>query len=207
MLRTNLSTRPFYNIRVVHAALGACAALVILMTVFNAYKVVELTTTRWKLGSDAVEAQTAAERFKTDAARARLQVDVKELEVVSAAAKEANAIIDMRAFSWSELLVQFENTLPENVRITAVQPRVEKDGRFVIGIRVEARQSRDLEQFLDALEMTGAFRNVLATDEQATSDGLLEAIIEALYVQQPPGTPGEKPVASASARVQGAGGE
>ena len=36
-------------------------------------------------------------------------------------------------------------------------------------MRVEARQTGDLEKFLDALEMTGAFHNVLPTDEQATS--------------------------------------
>ena len=84
----------------------------------------------------------------------------------------------MRAFSWTELLAQFEKTLPENVRITAVQPRLERDGRFIIGMRVEARQIGDLEKFLDELEMTGSFHNVLTTDEQATDDGLLEAVIE-----------------------------
>ena len=123
-------------------------------------------------------------------------MDAKELEVVSVAAREANSIIDMRAFSWSDLLAQFETTLPENVRITAVQPRVDRDGRFIIGMRVEARQSADLEKFLDALEMTGAFHNVLATDEQATSDGLLEAVIEGLYVQQTRDAAGEKPAAA-----------
>jgi len=207
MLRTNLSTRPFYNMRAVQAVLGACAALVILMTAFNVIRVLTLTTDQRRFGSQAVEAQTEATRLRSDAARARSQLDAKELEVVSVAAREANAIIDMRAFSWTELLAQFEATLPENVRITAVQPRVEKDGRFVVGVRVEARRSRDLELFLEALETTGAFRNALTTDEQATSDGLIEAIVEALYVQQPAPAAGEKPVASAAPRVEGAGGD
>jgi Tfp pilus assembly protein PilN len=108
----------------------------------------------------------------------------------------------MRAFSWSDLLAHFETTLPESVRITAVQPRLDQDGRFIIGIRVEARQSADLEKFMDALEMTGSFHNVLATDEQATDDGLLEAVVEGLYVQQQAQvTTGEKPaVATTAAR-------
>ena len=130
--------------------------------------------------------------------RVRAQVDAKELEVVSAAAREAKSIIEMRAFSWTELLAQFEKTLPENVRITAVQPRLERDGRFIIGMRVEARQIGDLEKFLDELEMTGAFHNVLTTDEQATDDGLLEAVIEGSYVQPAGGAAGEKPVATAA---------
>jgi hypothetical protein len=206
MLRTNLSTRPFYNIRAVQAILGAFAALVILMTMFNVIRLLQLAGSQRSLGARAVEAQTEAARLKTDAERVRSQVDAKELEVVSIAAREANSIIDMRAFSWSDLLAQFEMTLPENVRITEVQPRLEKDGRFIVGMRVEARQIGDIEKFLDALEMTGAFRNVVPTDEQTTSDGLLEAVIEGLYVQQTGSAAGEKPVAATTAR-QGAAGD
>jgi hypothetical protein len=204
MLRTNLSTRPFYNIRAVQAVLGACVAIVILFTMFNVISLVRLAASQRSLGARAVQAQNDATRLRADAARVRSQVDAKELEVVSGAAREAKSIIEMRSFSWTDLLAQFEKTLPENVRITAVQPRVEKDGRFVIGMRVEARQIGDLEKFLDDLEMTGAFRNVLTTDEQATDDGLLEAVIEGLYVPQAGPAPGDKPVAAGAANRGGA---
>ena len=201
MLRTNLSTRPFYNIRAIQALLGAFAALVILMTMFNVISLLQLASSQRSLGARAVQAQTEAQELRANAAKVRAQTDAKELEVVSVAAKEANSIIDMRAFSWSELLAQFETTLPESVRITAVEPRLDQDGRFIIGIRVEARQSADLEKFMDALEMTGSFHNVLATDEQATDDGLLEAVLEILYEQKAQVATGEKPaVATTAAR-------
>jgi len=206
MLRTNLSTRPFYNIRAVKAVLGAFAALVILLTMFNVIRLLQLAGSQRSLGARAVQAQTEATRLRSDAARVRSQVDGKELEVVSIAAREANTIIDMRSFSWSDLLAQFEVTLPESVRITAVQPRVDKDGRFIVGMRVEARQIGDLEKFLEALETTGAFRNVLPSDEQATSDGMLEAVIEAVYTQQASPAVGEKPAAATTTR-QGAAGD
>jgi hypothetical protein len=206
MLRTNLSTRPFYNIRAVQAVLGACVAIVILFTMFNVISLVRLAASQRSLGARAVQAQNDATKLRADAARVRAQVDAKELEVVSGAAREAKSIIEMRSFSWTDLLAQFEKTLPENVRITAVQPRVE-DGRFVIGMRVEARQIGDLEKFLEDLEMTGAFRNVLTTDEQATDDGLLEAVIEGLYVPQTGTAPGEKPVAAGAANRGGAASE
>lgn len=207
MLRTNLSTRPFYNIRAVQAVLGACVAIVILFTMFNVISLVRLAASQRSLGARAVQAQNDATRLRADAVRVRSQVDAKELEVVSGAAREAKSIIEMRSFSWTDLLAQFEKTLPENVRITAVQPHVEKDGRFVIGMRVEARQVGDLEKFLDDLEMTGAFRNVLTTDEQATDDGLLEAVIEGLYVPPTGTASGEKPVATGAANRGGAASE
>jgi hypothetical protein len=197
MLRTNLATRPFYNIRAVQAALGACVAIVILFTMFNLISLLQLAASQRSLGVRAVQAQNDASKLRADATRVRSQVDAKELEVVSAAAREAKTIIEMRAFSWTELLAQFEKTLPENVRVTAVQPRVERDGQIIVGMRVEARQIGDIEKFLDELEMTGAFRNVLATDEQSTDDGLLEAVIEGMYVPQPPAAASEKPVATA----------
>jgi len=198
MLRTNLATRPFYNIRVVQAALGACAALVILFTMFNAISLLQLAASQRSLGARAVKAQNDAATLRADATRVRSQVDAKELEVVSAAAREAKTIIEMRTFSWTGLLAQFEKTLPENVRITAVQPRLDRDGRFIIGMRVEARQIGDLEKFLEELEMTGAFHSVLTTDEQATDDGLLEAVIEGYYALPAGGAASEKPVATAS---------
>jgi hypothetical protein len=207
MLRTNLSTRPFYNIRAVQAVLGACVAIVILFTMFNVISLVRLAASQRSLGARAVQAQNDATKLRADAARVRAQVDAKELEVVSGNAREAKTIIEMRAFSWGDLLAQFEKTLPENVRITAVQPRIEKDGRFVIGMRVEARQVGDLEKFLDDLEMTGAFHNVLTTDEQATEDGLLEAVIEGIYAPQTASAPGEKPVAAGTANHGGAASE
>lgn len=203
MLRTNLSTRPFYNIRAVQAALGACAAIVILFTMFNAVSLLRLATSQRSLGARAVQAQNDAAKLRADATRVRSQVDAKELETVSAAAREAKSIIEMRAFSWTELLAQFEKTLPEAVRVTAVQPRLEQDGRFVIGMRVEARQIGDVEKFLDALETTGAFHNVLTTTDQTTEDGLIEAVIEGDYVQQPGGAVSEKPVAAAGATTRG----
>jgi hypothetical protein len=196
MLRTNLSTRPFYNIRAVQAALGALAAFVILFTMFNVISLLQLAASQRSLGARAVQAQNEATKLRGSAAQVRAQVDAKELEVVSAAAREAKSIIEMRAFSWTTLLAAFEKTLPEDVRITAVQPRLEKDGRFIIGMRVEARKIGDLVKFLDELEMTGAFHNVLTTDEQATDDGLLEALIEGSYVQQGTTTAGDKPVAT-----------
>ena len=51
-----------------------------------------------------------------EAQRIRAQVDPKELETVSAAALEANGVIEQKAFSWEQLLAQLEATLPDDVR-------------------------------------------------------------------------------------------
>jgi hypothetical protein len=195
MLRTNLSTRPFYNVRAVHAALAAVAAIVVIFTLFNAFEIVRLGLSQRTLGASASEAEQESARLRSEAARIRAQINPQELEVVASAAREANRIIDQRAFSWTELFAQFEATLPPDVRITAVQPRIEDNNNFVIGVGVEARRAEDLDAFVEALENGGAFRNVLAVKEQTNEDGLIEAIVEGSYVP-----PAREPAATGGGR-------
>jgi hypothetical protein len=187
MLRTNLSTRPFYNERATQVALAALALLVLAVTLFNAAQLIRLTASQRSLGAHAVESEQEAARLRTQAAAIRAQINPKELETVASAAREANGIIDQRAFSWTELLGQFEQTLPENVRVMAVSPHLATDGSFVVGMTVQARRAEDLDAFIEALEKTGAFRNVTPVEEQTNDQGLLEAVIEGTYVTE--GTP------------------
>ena len=184
MLRTNLSTRPFYNVRAVQVALGSVAAIVVGVTVFNAVEIVRLGTSQYTLGARAAGAEEEAARLRTEAVQIRGQIDPQELQVVADAAREANAIIDQRAFSWTDLFAHFEATLPPDVRITAVQPRLQRDGGFVVAVGVEARRAEDLDAFIEALENGGGFRNVLSVQEQTDEGGLIEGVVEGTYAPQ-----------------------
>jgi len=187
MLRSNLSTRPFYNERAVQVALAAIAVLVLAVTAFNVVQLMRLTASQRSLGAHAAESEQEAARLRREAAQIRAQINPKELETVATAAREANGIIDQRAFSWTELLGQFEQTLPPDVRITEVQPRLESNGSFVVSMTVQARRAEDLDAFIEALEKTGAFSKVTPLQEQTNDKGLLEALIEGTYIAT--GTP------------------
>jgi hypothetical protein len=197
MLRTNLSTRPFYNTRAVRAALLGATIVVGGLTLFNIVQIVRLTSIRSTLGANESAARTEAERLRAEAARIRSQIDQAELEVVATAAREANSLIDKRAFSWTDLMAQFETTLPEDVRIRAVQPRLE-NGEFVVSIIVESRGPEDIDAFIEALEQTGNFRDVLPLIQASADDGLIESTIEGIYAagsqtaEKPSGTEGQR---------------
>ena len=204
MLRTNLSTRPFYNVRAVRAVLGLCALVVAAFTLFNVVQLVSLSARQRTLSADAVRAENEAARLRTQAAAFRARIDPRELASVSADAKEANAIIDRRAFSWTTLFSQFEQALPPDVRITAVQPRREQNGTFAVNIGIQARRVEDVEAFIEALEARTPFKQVLATEEQTADNGLIEAIIDGKYLVERPGAtaapaPASGPDATASA--------
>ena len=184
MLRTNLSTRPFYNVRAVQVILGAFAILVLAVTLFNVIEIVRLGSSQRTLGARAAAAEAEATRLRGEAAQVRSQINPEELRVVADAAREANDIIDQRAFSWIGLFAQFEATLPADVRITQVRPRLDR-GSFVVGMSVEARRADDLDAFMEALEADAGFRNVLAIEDRTTEAGTIEAVVEGIYVPKP----------------------
>ena len=193
MLRTNLSTRPFYNVRAVRGAIALLAAVVAGVTLFNAIEIVRLSASQRTVGADAIAAEDEAERLRAQAAQLRAQIDPEELDTVAGAAAEANAIIDQRTFSFTTLLTQLESTLPSNVRIRAVRPRLERDGSVVVVITAESRTFEELDEFVEALEATGSFRDVLPTVEQTMDSGVIVAAIEGRY-EQPPSTSAAAPV-------------
>jgi Tfp pilus assembly protein PilN len=182
MLRTNLSTRPFYNERAVHALLTVAGAIVLVLTIFNIYEIVALTKEQSELGNRAGVSETRARELRAHAAQLRQGLDPKQLDTISGEAREANAIIGQRLFSWTELLNRLETTLPEEVRITAMRPRLEADNSITIQMNITGRRFEDINRFLENLEATGAFTDMLPRDEITNEDGLHQATIEGQYV-------------------------
>ncbi len=180
MIRTNLSTRPFYNVRAVQAILALLAVAVFALTAFNVVQLVRLTSSQRTLGAQAAASEREAERLRREAVQIMSRVDQKELAIVDKAAREANSIIDQRTFSWTDVLGHFERTLPANVRVTAVQQQA---GRSVVLIDTEARELADIDQFIEALEKTGAFRDVTPRNETVMENDLINATIEATYLR------------------------
>lgn len=181
MLRTNLSTRPFYNQRAIRAGLAVIGAAALAFTVYNAVQIVSLTREQRRLSNEATAAEARARELRRTGQQLRAELDRGEVEAVRLAATEANALIARRAFSWTSLFGHFEQTLPADVRIISVAPQADSEGRLMLAIAVNSRRVEDLDEFIRALEATGAFRAVLARQEEVMPDGLLRSIIQGYY--------------------------
>lgn len=203
MLTTNLSTRPFYNERAVRTILGIVLVLVIALTVFSLFKASALRTEERALSAQARGALDQADTLRAQTLAMTAQINPKELEAVSAAATEANTVISQREFSWTTLLQQIEGALPDDVRVTSVQPQVDK-GTTTIRMDVEAMSPEHLAAFMDALEKTGSFQRVLNRANNHDEDDLISAALEATY--RPGGAP-DAPAARAAAARKGGRGE
>lgn len=182
MIRTNLSTRPFYNTQAVRAGLIAFGAVVALATVFNVASIIRYTQSDSVLGTQATQDADRAASLRAEAAKLRASVDARQVDSISAEARLANDLIDRRVFSWTDLLNQFEKTLPADVRITAVRPTVDREGRIQLSVNVVSRSVDDVNGFMESLEKTGSFAELLSREEHINESGQLEANLQSFYV-------------------------
>ena len=199
MLRTNLATRPFYNERLVHWLLGAGLLLVAAFTAYNVSEYLRLTGRQGGLAADAARDETQARTLNARAADARRRIDRKQLEVIGEQALQVNGIIDARTFSWTSLFDDIEATLPPTVMLTAITPKIDQAGAsvrlVVVGRTVEA-----IDAFIERLEGTKRFADLLVVTEQVTDDGLFEAQLAGRYLAAlPAATPAAAPPAPATA--------
>ncbi|MEO7133746.1 MAG: hypothetical protein ABI024_05955 [Vicinamibacterales bacterium] len=184
MLRTNLSSRPFYNQRGVRAGLAALFALALGLTLFNAIEIIRLQGQSRDSRETIARNEAQAIGLREKARVIRRSIDRAKLDAVQIAASEANALIDRRTFSWTELLNQFEMTLPPDVRIAGVLPQSDEAGRRLVQISVYSRRVEDVEEFMDALEKTGAFSGVLPRSDQPDEAGTIRTELQAYYTPQ-----------------------
>lgn len=194
MIRANLSTRPFYNERAVLLWLLVLILIVAAATVFNVARVIRYSQTDTELVTRASRDEARAADLRAEAARLRGSVDLQQIELASTEARQANALIDRRTFSWTDLFNQFETTFPDNVRIAAVRPTLDEKGGLVLTVNVVARSVDDVDELIRNLEGTGSFSNLLSVEEHFNADGMLEATLEGHYAprQAKPAAPEAK---------------
>lgn len=180
MLKTNLSTRPFYNERAVHAIAAAIAVIVVAVAAWQAVRIVNLSRYKTELNTAIQKHRSESEVRERDAARIRSGLDQKQLARVAAQAKEANQLIEQRTFSWTELFNVLEATLPDDVMLVAVRPEF-KDNITQINLELQGKSSEDIQAFWDRLEKTGAFHDVSWTAVTEAENGLDKMQMRAVY--------------------------
>jgi Tfp pilus assembly protein PilN len=183
VLRTNLSTRPFYNERAVHAIAAVIAVIVVAVTAWQGVRIVKLSRYKTELKTAIQKQRSEIDVRERDAAKIRQGLDQKQLAIVASQAKEANELIEQRTFSWTELFNLLEATLPDDVMLMAVRPEF-KDNVTQINLDVEGKSPEDIQTFWDRLEKTGAFHDVLWSAVSEAENGLDKMQMRAVYTPE-----------------------
>ena len=184
MLRTNLATRPFYNERAVHVVLGGIVLAAGFVLVTSGVRLTALFQERAALTAVAESNEQQADEIFNQTVTLQRGAGATELDLLVAASREANRLIDQRAFSWTDFLNQIEATLPDDVMLTSLRPDV---ADRVVGVQVGiiSESVGATDRFIERLEGTGAFADVLSREEEMTDAGLYRAVLVGRYVPLP----------------------
>ena len=181
MLRGNLSTRPFYNESAVNGLLLVAIVAGLAMAMYSGSRILDLGGARAKRVATLETSRSDAQRIRLEADREKQSVNAIRYLQLAGATFEANSLIDERTFSWTVFFGQIEKTIPYDVRLIAVSPRVE-GGVIRITMTVNAKQPDDLQKFIDGLTDTGSFYDVLGSTQDFIDDSTLNATVVASYV-------------------------
>ena len=194
MLRTNLSTRPFYNERAVHAVAAALALVILAVTAWQITRVVRLSRQKTEMNTSIERNRQETAQRSSEAAQIRRGIDQEELAVISAAAKEANELIEQRTFSWTQLFNYLQATLPGDVMLTSIHPEF-TEGVTQLNVDMQGKGAEDIDDFWVRLEKTGAFHDIAWSNVAMTEQGYRRVQMKAVYTPaaapslQPAGAP------------------
>ena len=180
MLRTNLATRPFYNERAVHVVLALAGAAALVGLAAGIARAVDVARSQAALTSAAEAAERDAAQLAGRAATVRQTIAAGEVESIAEAVTEANRLVDRRTFSWTAFFNVIDRTLPSGVMLTAIRPQHGDDG-VAVAVGVIGRRLADIDAFIERLEATGVFADVLAREEEMLGDGTYRARLTGRY--------------------------
>jgi Tfp pilus assembly protein PilN len=159
----NLASRPFRNETLPRLLLGL--GFVVLL----AGSVVHALAVRRLLPAHTSARHEEARELETRLARLEARTSEFKREVSEATLAEwqfVKDMVDRRAFSWTRLLRDLEESLPEGVRVTSLAPDVE-DERLVLTLEAQVRTPEDGLELVRRLEGRPEFEHV---DPQSTTE-------------------------------------
>ena len=193
MLRTNLSTRPFYNERAVHVAAAVVAAAAIAIATWQVVRIIRFSHHKTDLNAVITKDRAEAEKNEREAAQILGKLDKKEVALVTAAATEANDLINQRTFSWTQLFNELQATMPEDVMLMTIHPEF-KDGVTTLNFDMQGKTAEDISDFWDHLEKTGAFHDVVWSGLNLTEQGFQRIQMKAVYTSHVPSPQNATPI-------------
>lgn len=186
----NLSTRPFPAYRVANAALGALLAVLIGVSVWQAYAFLRVSSAAGEIRSQEEQA-----RVENEALAGRLRELESTLDRPEAAAQLAeieylNGLIARKSFSWTRVFAVLEDILPQSVHLTSIRPEISENGQTVLYAEVRGRSAADLGKFIQLLEASPMFGTPTVSVEQRKDDAGVEEDVSLTVTYLPEGESG-----------------
>lgn len=167
-LRLNIATAPQENNRpfIAGAALIGAVALIALVILARQTYVTWQSNIELRSETARLEAQIAERQVEQQELKAYF--DRKDVQQIRDRADFLNSLISERAFPWTKIFMDLENTLPSGVRVVSIAPKL-VNGRADVEMVIGASSDESKQRFLEAIEKSRDFSDITVDDEK-TSD-------------------------------------
>lgn len=179
-LHVNLASRPYRDTRAFTVAVVALSAITLLLMINNIWTAVDYLSGTENVRAEiaALEAETAEIRKATTQNRERIEsIDRQD---VNRRIAYVNSQIAERAFSWSALLDDLERVLPDDVRITQLNPTIGPEG-VQLTLALEAKEQEGIIEFLDRMLADPSFTRAFPLREQVEENGIRTFTVQSEY--------------------------
>lgn len=181
-LHANLASRPYRDYSRVYMALAAIAVLTAFLMVNNvltAYDYFTNTKTT-RADIDRLQESILNEQRRSDSLDGQIKrIDFKS---INEQIRYVNAQIVERSFSWSQMLSDMERVVPSDVKLTALNPTVEPDGRISLLLTAVSRKPAGMVEMLNRLIDDPHFARPLPRSEAQTTQGTYDFILSVDYL-------------------------
>ncbi|MGZ7040248.1 MAG: hypothetical protein ACXVH7_00525 [Thermoanaerobaculia bacterium] len=170
-LHLNLATNPYRDYRPVYAVVVA-ASLVIALLMLNNIE------TYYRYVSETRNTRSKTTQLESEAAKQQRMAQAidDKLRTINSAALDRqtrfiNAQLAERAFSWSELLDRLERVIPNDVRITSIQPTFNPTGLVHLELACDAKTTDGMVETITRFNRASQFSNPFPHNEQQLEKG------------------------------------
>jgi Tfp pilus assembly protein PilN len=195
MRTLNLASRPFRNERLPNVLAVVALVGVLAASAWHLFVARDVLPDRTSSLIHALgEREAESARLRSE------EASLRALRPEGAAVAEwklVKDLVDKRVFSWSGLFSVLEETLPDGVRLMALQPQVDDQG-LSLSMQATARTHEEAMELMARLEERAEFEGVEPRNRTTNEDGSILITCEvARYKPQPPATAAPPPPAPA----------
>jgi Tfp pilus assembly protein PilN len=182
----NLSNRPFPAYRLINIALVLILGALAGVSVWQAVGFSRYSELARSIRSEEQESRVEAEALGKRVTELESRLDRPESTAKLNEIVFLNHLILRKDFSWTRLFGVLEEMVPDNVHFTNLTPEIGENGGTLLRLGVRAKSIADVTQFIQRIEMSPLFENVLVTNEQKSEAAIttatdVEVTLSAVY--------------------------
>jgi Tfp pilus assembly protein PilN len=166
-LRLNIATAPQENNRPFVAAAALIGAAALIALVILARQTYVTWQSNIELRSDTARLGGQIRAEQADQQELKAYFDRKDVQQIRDRADFLNSLISERAFPWTKIFMDLENTLPPGVRVVSIAPKL-VNGRADVEMVIGASSDETKLRFIEAIENAKNFSDVTVDDEHVS---------------------------------------